>query len=151
VRLPDRPRIGLVLCYSYLWAEESKAGQQEGSKDRPAAIVLARQDFGPSEVVYVVPITHSPPTRDNEKIPIPAAVKRHLGLDDNASWVDVTEINVFVWPGPDLRPIKRRRKSGSDDVSCFYGFLPRGLFKKIQRALALNHKQRRVQLTRRDS
>ncbi len=148
MRLPDRPRIGLVLCYSYLWADESEAGRREGPKDRPAAIVLAWHDLGPSEVVYVVPITHLPPVRANEKIAIPAAVKRQLGLDDNASWIDVTELNVFVWPGPDLRPIRRARP-GHDETPCFYGFLPRGLFKKVQQAIGYNHKHRRARLTKR--
>jgi hypothetical protein len=149
VRLPDRPRIGLVISYSYLWADEAKAGRLEGTKDRPAAIVLARHDLGPSELVYVVPITHSPPARENEKIGLPAAVKRHLGLDPEASWIDVTELNVFVWPGPDLRPVRRARGPG-DDPSCFYGVLPRGLFKQVQRAIADNHRRRRLRLTKRE-
>ncbi len=151
MRLPDRPHVGLVLSYSYLWADDAKAGRQEGLKDRPAAIILARRDFGPSELVYVVPITHSGPTREGEKIALPAAVKRHLGLDDHASWIDVTEVSVFVWPGLDLRPIRRSRKGRTDDVPCYYGFLPHGLLNKVKQALAYNHRHGRVRATSRRS
>jgi len=30
--------------------------------------------------------------------------KRRLGLDDDRSWIVLTEANRFAWPGPDLRP-----------------------------------------------
>jgi hypothetical protein len=149
VRLPDRPHIGLVLSYSYLWADEAKAGKEEGAKIRPAAIVLARTDFGPSELVYVVPVTHSPPTEDGEKLAIPSLVKRHLGLDDEASWIDVTEVNVFVWPGVDLRPVRSHGEDRDGDAPCFYGFLPRGVFKQVQRALAQNRERGKVRVVAR--
>ena len=35
------PQPGLVIRYSYLWAEDASKGQEEGEKDRPAAIVVA--------------------------------------------------------------------------------------------------------------
>jgi len=31
----------LVLCYEFLWSEESEAGQEYGQKKRPAVVVLA--------------------------------------------------------------------------------------------------------------
>ena len=37
--LPE-PVPGLVIRYSYLWADEHERGQEEGVKDRPCAIVL---------------------------------------------------------------------------------------------------------------
>jgi hypothetical protein len=142
VKLPDAPLPGLVLSYSYLWADQAKKGKEEGLKVRPAAIVLARRDIGPSELVYVVPITHSPPgDGERHKIAIPAAVKKRLGLDESASWVDTTELNVFVWPGPDLRPIRDHHDANSP---CFYGYLPTKLFDRIKTALALNYEERRV-------
>jgi hypothetical protein len=33
-------------------------------------------------------------------------VKRHLGLDDEPSWIITTEVNRFVWPGPDIRVVE---------------------------------------------
>jgi hypothetical protein len=54
------PRPGLVIRYSYLWNREARAGQDEGSKDRPCAVLLA-VDRGEETEVYVLPITQSPP------------------------------------------------------------------------------------------
>jgi hypothetical protein len=34
------PRPGLVIRYSYLWESEVRQGREEGTKDRPCAIVL---------------------------------------------------------------------------------------------------------------
>ena len=34
----------------------------------------------------------------------PDTVKRRLELDDERSWIVLTEANRFIWPGPDLRP-----------------------------------------------
>jgi hypothetical protein len=42
MKLPT-PEAGLVIGYSYLWAREHSAGRQEGVKNRPCAIVAARQ------------------------------------------------------------------------------------------------------------
>jgi hypothetical protein len=94
-----------VISYAYLWAREYEQGAEDGRKDRPSAIVAARQVIEGREVVTVVPITHSPPANPADAIEIPAALKAHLGLDDARSWVAVTETNDFLWPGPDLRPL----------------------------------------------
>lgn len=56
------PRPGLVIAYAYLWAREHRRGLEEGQKDRPCAIVAARQVIERREVVTVVPITHTPPS-----------------------------------------------------------------------------------------
>ena len=127
----------MVLSYSYLWNREAEKGGTSGRKDRPAAIVLVRTDAGPGELVYVVPITHSAPAQGgNTKIPIPQAIKERLGLDEDPSWVDVTEYNIFVWPGYDLKPTKTRRgASSSKGATCLYGFLPGKFFDKIKPAL----------------
>ena len=150
MRLPDRPHIGLVLCYSYLWADEAKAGRREGAKSRPAAVVLARRDLGPSEVVYVSPMTHSPAADPFEQIAIPPEIKRHLGLDDEASFISATEVNMFVWPGPDLRPIHRTAPKQSD-TPCFYGFLPRGLFRALKASIEHNRRRGKLQAIKRSS
>ena len=56
-----KPEPGLVIRYSYLWLREYRAGRQEGSKDRPCAIILALQADENGEQVLVVPVTHSRP------------------------------------------------------------------------------------------
>ncbi len=51
-------------------------------------------------------------------------MKRHLGLDDDRSWIVLDELNVFVWPGHDLEP--------NADGEFAYGFLPGPLFKRVK-------------------
>lgn len=112
--LPE-PEVGLVISYSYLWKEEEERGLVEGRKDRPCAIVLAVDHPSPEldgrKQVAVVPITHSLPQDLNVAVEIPLRVKQHLGLDSERSWVILDEVNVFTWPGFDLRPIRRREGS----------------------------------------
>ena len=98
------PEPGLVISYAYLWHHEHEAGREEGRKDRPSVIVLAvERSANDTTVVVVLPITHTPPTDPASAVEIPAAVKRHLGLDDERSWIVVAEGNEFDWPGYDIR------------------------------------------------
>jgi hypothetical protein len=93
------PEPGLVICCAYLWHREREAGQQEGRKDRPSVIVLAvERPADDTTVVVVLPITHAPAADPAAAVEIPAAVKRHLGLDDERSWIVVSEGNEFDWP-----------------------------------------------------
>ena len=138
-----KPEPGLVIRYSYLWYEEAQTGREEGSKDRPCAIVLASEESEGEIVVTVVPVTHTPPTRNEEAVEIPEVTKRRLGLDDARSWVVVSETNRFVWPGPDLRPLH----PGSDQVA--YGFLPPRLFDEVRDRLVALYRARRHRSTRR--
>lgn len=141
-----QPVPGLVIRYSYLWYREHLKGREEGSKDRPCAIVAAiRTDEHGDTRVLVLPITHSAPEHERLAAELPAAVKGRLGLDDIPSWVVLSEWNDFVWPGPDLR-----RVPNADDSSVAYGMLPPSLFNKIKSqflALAQTRAARRVPRT----
>ena len=117
----------MVIRYSYLWYDEHTKGREEGVKDRPCAIVVAAEPVGGRRTVIVVPVTHTPPPDQDFSIEIPAAVKRRLGLDSERSWVVVSEANRFVWPGPDLRPV-RRGEAGS----VVFGHLPLRLYDEIR-------------------
>lgn len=121
------PQPGLVIRYSYLWHREAVSGQEEGSKDRPCAVVLAIQDEDNRTRVYALPITHSPPAADADAVEIPAAVKARLGLDGERSWVVLDEANLFNWPGPDLQFLP-----GKGPESTAYGFLPPGFFRVVR-------------------
>lgn len=123
-----KPEAGLVIRYSYLWLSEHLQGREEGTKDRPCAIILATRDHEGETQVLVVPITHSPPQQNAAALELPSVVKRHLGLDGERSWVVLSESNLFDWPGPDLRRIADR-----DDSSLAYGFLPPRLFNELRR------------------
>ena len=130
--LPE-PELGLVIRYSYLWQAEFEDGREEGSKDRPCAIVMSVTAGDDGARVSVLPITHSQPRDASQAIELPAVVKRRLGLDSERSWIVLTEGNQFGWPGPDLRP-----QPGKDLSSVAYGFLPPALFNVVlQRFIAL--------------
>ena len=130
------PEPGLVINYAYLWHHEHLAGHEEGRKDRPSVIVLCVDEPEAGiTVVTVLPVTHAPPQIEGEGIELPAAIKRHLGLDDQPSWVMVSEGNEFVWPGYDLR---KRRRYGSYS----YGLLPPRFFERIVKAFVEWHRTR---------
>jgi len=71
-------------------------------------------------------------------------VKRRLGLDDARSWVVTSEVNQFIWPGYDLRPVSREQP----DVFA-WGFLPTQLFATIKRGIAANRTAGRLKAVRR--
>jgi hypothetical protein len=138
--LPE-PVPGLVIRYSYLWAEEYGRGQEEGTKDRPCAVILVTTDTAGERSATVLPITHAPPSNPSLAVEIPAATKRRLGLDDERSWVLLTEANRFSWPGPDLRPA-----SAGDMASIAYGLLPFALFEQIRQRFIAVIRTRRARL-----
>jgi hypothetical protein len=143
VPLPS-PHPGLVISYSYLWAREHSDGRDTGIKDRPCVVVLDRQIRDGITIVTVVAVTHSPPTDPADVIEIPAAIKAHLQLDGQRSWIVLSEVNSFVWPGPDLSPLPRSSPPRFD-----YGVLPPRFFRKMRDQLVALTKARRVQIVTR--
>jgi hypothetical protein len=109
-------------------------------KDRPCAVVLVAMNRQGHEVVTVLPITHTPPSDPGDAVEIPAQTKRRLGLDNERSWIVVTEANRFVWPGPDLRPAR-----SADMESIAYGLLPEDLFNRVREMVL----QKRTRIVRR--
>ncbi|HUI61412.1 MAG TPA: hypothetical protein VLX90_14385 [Steroidobacteraceae bacterium] len=140
---PD-PVPGLVIRYSYLWASEHAAGQEEGVKDRPCAVILVTEGEAGERVVTVLPVTHLVPADPELAVEIPTAVKRRLRLDDDRSWIVLTEANRFIWPGPDLRPV-----APGDPASVAYGPLPHALFEQIRLKFLVALKARTARAVRR--
>src|SRR5208283_2899458 len=129
----------MVVRYSFLWSREAQAGETEGRKDRPCVIVTAVRRAADGRVrVQVLPFTHSP-TEEPRSIAIPPKAKRHLGLDAEASWIVLDEVNEFFWPGVDLRPISRSRPG-----VWTFGILPTEIFDEIQAKLRKLLDQRRT-------
>ena len=124
------PRPGLVIRYSYLWAREADAGQEEGVKDRPCAIILILFEEDGRQRVRVLPVTHSPPSDPRDGLEIPLPTKIRLGLDRERSWIVLTEANDFFWPSVDLRFLP-----GYGPESAAFGMLPPKLFKALQKRL----------------
>jgi hypothetical protein len=138
------PQPGLVIQFSYLWKREADAGREEGVKDRPCAVVVAIEGRAGQPRVIVLPITHSPPQPPDEGIELPQQTKTRLGLDDDRSWVIVSEGNDFAWPGPDLRFL-----SGQGPKSAAYGFLPPRVFRAIRDRFLARYQRRQVGLVTR--
>ena len=129
----------MVVRYAFLWSSEANAGRTEGRKDRPCVIVTAIRRVADGRFrVRVLPMTHSP-IEEARSIAIPAKVKRHLGLDADASWIVLDETNEFFWPGVDLRPISRSKPG-----VWTFGVLPTEIFEEIQAKLRRILHQRRT-------
>ena len=133
------PTPGDVVSYAYLWAREADAGQEEGLKDRPSVVILSTLTQGGEVFVNVVPVTHNRPDAASDGVEMPSVVKRDLGLDREPSWIMVTEINQFRWPGPDVRLV--------DGDTPYHGAIPDWLFERVRGAFA--GKVGRVRVTRR--
>jgi hypothetical protein len=139
VALPKTPFPGMIVRYSFLWSSEAKAGRTEGRKDRPCVIITAIRRAADGRLrVRVLPITHVP-SEEARSVAIPPKVKRHLGLDADASWIVLDEANEFFWPGVDLRPVSRLKPG----VWAF-GVLPMEIFDEIQSKLRTVLHQRRT-------
>lgn len=139
------PEVGLVISYAYLWSDEAAAGHVEGRKARPSAIVMAvRHDEDKPPQVAVVPITHSPHRDSDSAIEIPPRVAEHLGLDSDRSFVVLDDVNVFSWPGYDLRQVPGQ--AGRYD----YGFLPPRFFEILVRRFAQLRQAGGIEATSRD-
>jgi hypothetical protein len=131
----------LVVRYSFLWHREHQAARDEGSKDRPCVVILSVLTGDGDPHVYVLPITHAAPPAPEAAVEIPLGVKRHLGLDSERSWIVLDEVNDFLWPGFDLRPVP-----GSTPSRVDYGVLPPRFFERVRDAFVALYRQRRVKL-----
>lgn len=136
------PTPGLVVRYDYLWSREAAAGRDQG-KDRPTCLVAASDSLTRPRYVVLLPITHTPPDGDTVGIEIPTKVSQAIGLDDERSWVVVSEYNVDEWPNAGLSPLP----GGPSKFS--YGFVPPGLFKMIKAKFLQLAKQGKSEVVRR--
>jgi hypothetical protein len=133
------PKPGQILRYAYLWRDEADSGEEEGAKARPTVVVLVSQIEGDQRRVIVAPITHSRPTDPRDAIELPAATCKRIGLDDLPQWIIASEVNAFVWPGPDLRPLP-----GGGAESVLIGYLPPNTFIRLRDRIAELGRERRM-------
>lgn len=104
-------------------------------------VVLATAQGGRGTQLIVAPVTHSPPEALSDAIEMPASVKRDLGLDRERSWIVITEVNRFLWPGPDVRPL--------EGGSPFYGAIPDWLFVRVRSGIGESAARGDMKVTRR--
>ena len=137
-----KPQIGLAIRHAYLWWNEARKGREEGMKDRPCVIVHIRQNEYQETEAFISPITHTPPDGPEKAIEIPPATKKRLGLDREASWVITTEVNRFIWPGPDIRTVLGRGPA--------YGLLPAAMTEELLRRIKTNIREHALVVIGRD-
>jgi len=125
-----------------LWSHEADAGKEEGLKDRPVVVVVAVENVSGKTQILVAPVTHSEPRSPQSGIEIPINVKRDLGLDNDRSWIILTELNRFIWPGPDIRIV-----DGGDDP--FHGAIPDHLFIQTRNAIVARASANLLRMTKR--
>jgi hypothetical protein len=114
------------------WSSHSR----NRAKSFPCGIVLTRITNAGRTVAYVLPITHTPPLKDEDGVELPQATKRRLGLDAERSWIITTELNQFTWPGPDLR----LTASGE----YVHGYLPETLMRLVLEQVKKNARDNRL-------
>lgn len=137
-----RPEPGLVIRYDYLWLGETKSARASG-KERPACLVATLDDEADPRLVVILPITHSQPRRGTVGMEISREVARKLGLDDERSWIVISEANVDFWPNAGLAPLPGKRGVFA------YGFLPPALFESVRDRFLKLLGERRAKLVRR--
>jgi hypothetical protein len=137
-----------VIAYEYLW-ESQHSKTEDGRTAYPAAIVMARDDLGAAPVVYALGISHSPPRDGQRALLVPAKLKRFLGLDDAPSWIYTDQLNVFVWPGPDLRPAEWLSTRPNAKGGCVISALPADWFAEVKAHLQESYRLKKVQSVKR--
>ena len=112
-------------------------------------LIKKPEGFGPSDqtsfytkkipVFHLFTDTHAPPPDPFFALEIPHVTKQRLGLDAERSWVMLSEANRFIWPGPDLRPLR-----GGDLASVACGQLPYKFAEEIRLRFVAHLKARRA-------
>ncbi len=149
MKIPAAPPIGHIVAYEYLW--QSKASKREdGEKTYPTALLMGkRAEAGGSTLVYALGISHMKPPADRRALEVPAKLRRWIGLDDQPQWIYTDEVNVFVWPGPDLRPAQWISQRPLVEDTCVLGPLPSDWFADVQRHFYESYQMKSMRIVKR--
>jgi hypothetical protein len=145
---PDEPPIGNLIAYEYLWLSQS-ADRDDGEKTYPSAIVFAKRTILGKTLAYVAAISHKPPTASERAMEVPRKHKRHLGLDEEPSWIYTDQVNEFIWPGPDPKPAERLSRLPRARGTCVIGPLPDDWFDMLKNELIRGLQLRRTHIVHR--
>lgn len=137
------PEVGLVIRFDFLWSHERERGLEEGAKARPCVIVTAivRKGDGAVEVL-LAPITHSPPKEGAVAIEVPSRVGRHLGLDEERSYIIADESNSVAWDDAGIVPAEPGKQWA-------YGRIPQALYDQLRASMLDLHSKRKLKTGRR--
>nr|WP_316652986.1 hypothetical protein [uncultured Gellertiella sp.] len=102
-----------------------------------------------STLVYALGISHMPPPEGRRALEVPAKLCRWIGLDSRPQWIYTDELNLFVWPGPDLRPASRISRREGLEATCVLGALPGDWFEEVKRHFHESYVLKRLAITKR--
>lgn len=145
--IPTQPPVGHLIAYEYLWRSQAE-NREDGTKTYPSAVLMT-EAIGNFTVAFVLGISHSEPHPGQRALEFPLKLKRHLGLDDEPAWIYTDEMNVFVWPGPDLRPADRLSGLPQTKDSCVIGRLPNDFFDQIKAHVAESRRLGKASVSKR--
>ena len=148
MEIPAEPPVGYLISYEYLWLSKAQM-REDGESAYPTAIVAARRDVGPASIAYALGISHKRPLPDERALEVPRKLKRWLGLDGETSWLYTDQVNIFVWPGPDLRPGGWLSNLPSARESCVIAALPADWFEMVKGHLTQSYHLQKVKTVKR--
>ena len=94
------PKMGDVFIYDYLWFWQHDAGETEGRKPRPTALVATVVDTGGKTNLFILAITSTAPPSDRQALEVPQIERRRAGLeDDKKLWIMLDEYNHDILEG----------------------------------------------------
>lgn len=91
-----------------------------------------------------------PPPPGRRALEVPRKLRRWIGLDDDPQWIYTDEVNVFVWPGPDLRPAQWISQRDLVEDTCVLGALPDDWFSLVKQHFLESHQMRFMRLIKRN-
>ena len=143
------PKLGLVIRYDFLWKDEQDGGQQDGSKFRACAILdMSKPDETGARTVHLCAISHSPPLQGQTAVELPYKVSRHLGLDEDRSWLKTHEVNALLWrEGETPYGVRPARPEAGEWA---YGQLPHPVGREAFGQLRENSQAKTLERVRRD-
>lgn len=95
-----KPKIGDIWRYPYLWKREERAGEEDGRKPRPTALSAVVPVSEKSTLLYLLPITGTEPTADQDALEIPPMEVRRAGLSEyKRLWIIFNEYNLHELEG----------------------------------------------------
>lgn len=90
----SKPTAGNIWRYPYLWAWQARRGETEGRKGRPVTLAAIIPVNDKETRLYLLAITGTVPTIDQDALEVPATEIRRAGLSEfKKLWVIVDEHN----------------------------------------------------------
>ena len=141
------PRTGLVVHFNYLWKSEDRDGQETSRDNHPCVIMRCMETPSGDKLVYLCPITHTPPKPGQTAVELGPKTKAHLGLDQDRQWLKTSELNQVYWEKDALPLGLENRRTGG----VVYGEIPHHIGARAYGQLLENQKHKALESAIRDN